>query len=126
MNVLARIGAWLRSTWAALALVVVAIWWALAERRGRQRAEARADLEEDLSEIETDRAKAETEARRSATDARADVETERAAHEVKARVDIAAAEEAIERVREEHRETGAVTAESQRVFEEMRKSGRFP
>jgi flagellar biosynthesis/type III secretory pathway M-ring protein FliF/YscJ len=126
VTILARIWSWLRSAWAVLALALVAVWWALTERRGRQRAEARADLERDLGDVETERAKAETQARQTATDARADVETERAAHEVKARVDIAAAEAAIERVRDEHRETGAVTSESQRVFDEMRSQGRLP
>jgi flagellar biosynthesis/type III secretory pathway M-ring protein FliF/YscJ len=126
VTILARIWSWLRSAWAVLALALVAVWWALTERRGRQRAEARAQLEQDLSEIETDRAKVEADARRKATDARAAVEAERAAHEVKARVDIQAAETALERVREEHRETGRVTSESQRVFEEMRSQGRLP
>jgi hypothetical protein len=126
MTWLARVGAWLKVRWAWLLTAIVAVWWALSERRGRQRAEARADLDEDLGDIETDRAKAEAEARQKAAGERAAVEAERARHEVKARVDIQAAEEALDRVREEHRETGAVTSESRRVFEEMRKSGRLP
>jgi len=122
----ARIWSWLRSAWAVLALAIVAVWWALTERKGRQRAEARADLERDLGGVETERVEAETEARQKAAGERSAVEMERAQAEVKARVDIAAADAALERVREEHRETGAVTSESRRVFEEMRSQGRLP
>lgn len=126
MTWLARIWSWLRSAWTVLALALVAVWWALIERKGRQRAEARADLEVDLGKVETERSKAEAEARQKAAGERATVEMERAQVEVKARVDIAAADAAIERVREEHKTTGAVTSESQRVFDEMRSQGRLP
>lgn len=127
MTLLRRLGAWLRraGAWLLAALGAV-VAWALWERRGRRRAEARADLEVDLVDIETDRLEAEAAARKQAADERAQVEIERAAAEVKAKVDIQAAERALERVREEHRETGAVTEEARRLWDEMRKSGRLP
>lgn len=123
---MSRVWSWLRARWAYLLVAVAAIWWALRERRGRQRAEARADLEADLGDIEKRRAAETGKAAAEAAKARADIEAERAQAEVKARVDIQAAERAIERVREEHRETGGVTSESQRLWDEMRKSGRLP
>lgn len=126
MTALARIGAWLKTRWVWLLTALVAVWWALRERRGRQRAEARADLEADLGEIEKRRAAETAKAAAEAAKARADIEAERAQAEVKARVDIQAAERALETVREEYRETGAVTSESQRLWDEMRKSGRLP
>lgn len=121
-----RLWTWLKSSWAAILLAALAVWWALAERKGRQRAEARADLEAELAaserkrQAEVDKAKAEADAKRAA------IETERAAAEVKARVDIQAAERAIEAVREEHRETGAVTDASQQLWDEYKKAGRVP
>jgi len=123
---LRKLWGWLRSAWAAVLLGLVAVWWALVERRARQRAEARADLEKDLADVEEERAKAEAAARQKAADERAQVELDRAAAEVKAKVDIQAAERALERVREEHRETGHVTEESRRLFEEMKAQGRVP
>lgn len=127
MTLIRRLGAWLRGAGAwLLAALSAVVAWALWERRGRRRAEARADLEEDLVDIETDRLEAEAAARKQAADERAQVELERAAAEVKAKVDIQAAERALERVREEHRETGHVTEESRRLFEEMKAQGRVP
>jgi len=121
-----RLWAWLKSAWAAILVAALAVWWALTERKGRRRAEARADLEADLAaserkrQAEVDKAKAEADTKRAA------IETERAAAEVKARVDIQAAERAIEAVREEHRETGTVTDASQRLWDEYKKAGRVP
>jgi len=126
MKLLSRAWAWLRTRWAWLVVAVAAVWWALAERRGRQRAEARADLEKDLVTVRLEQSGAEVRARTKATDQRADIEVERARHEVKARVDIVAAEVAIERAKAELAETGRVTAEAQTVFDAMKKSGRLP
>lgn len=121
-----RVWTWLKSAWAALVVASIAIWWALTERRARRRAEARADLERDLAEVERARKDATTTAEIKATKERAAIEAERAQAEVKAKVDIQAAERALEAVREEHRETGAVTAESQRLYDLMRREGRLP
>ncbi len=127
MIILRKLGAWLRGAGAwLLAALGAMVAWALWERRGRRRAEARADLEEDLGDIETDRAKAEAAARQKAADERAQVELDRAAAEIKAKVDIQAAERALERVREEHRETGHVTEEARRIWDEMQRNGRLP
>lgn len=117
--------AWLRARWMWLVGAVVAVWWALAERAGRRRAEARADLERDFASSERIRVRLANEAARLASLERGRIEMERARAEVKARVEVAAAERELAAVQAEHAETGAVTGEAQRLHEEMKRAGRL-
>lgn len=124
---------WLRRHGPLATVVAMAVLWALYERSGRVEAEARLEVERELTDSrETlraglDRARAQADVQRAAIEgaqaiARAVADAERVAAED----DIRRAAQEAKDIDDEFARTGRVTESARRVWREMQREGKAP